>query len=124
MAKVLPTLAIFALTVNLFAGVMVTTGAAATLGVTTEVGGDRQVEQAQEEAGGFESGAPTGQTLFGMYNVIAGVLATIAAPVTALPNMLRRLGTPGAITGMLQGLLVVIYGLGVASFLRGYSLQD
>lgn len=124
MAKLLPTLAIFALSLNLFSGLILGTGAAATLGINPAVGGDQEVSQAQSQASEFKSGAPTGSTLFGMYNVVSGVVSTIAMPVTALPNMLRLAGTPQAITSMLQGILVVVYGLGVASFLRGYSLND
>lgn len=121
MAKLLPLLAIFALSLNLFAGLLVGTGAAATLDLDATVGGDESVEEAQSQADGFKSGSPTGSTLFGMYNVVAGVISTLALPVTGLPSMLSRAGTPKAITNMLQGILIVVYAMGVASFLRGYN---
>lgn len=124
MAKLLPTLAVFALSLNLFATLLLGTGAAATLGIDASVGGDSEVAESRSQAESFATGSPTGSTLFGMYNVIAGVLSTIAMPVTALPSMLERVGTPGAITNMLKGVLIVVYSLGVASFLRGYSLND
>jgi hypothetical protein len=124
MAKLLPLLAVFALSLNLFGGVLVSTGAAGTLGINPAVGGDDKVDEAQSQAEGFESGAPTGSTLFGMYNVLGGVVSTLALPVTGLPNMLRRAGTPSAITGLLRNLLLVIYAMGVVSFLRNYNLND
>lgn len=125
MAKLLPTIAIFALTLNLFGGVLVTTGAAGTMGINPTVGGDDKVESATEQAEGFRSGAPTGSTLFGMYNVLSGVVSTLAMPVTGLPSMLQLAGVPGAITNqLLQPLLAVMYALGIVSFLRGYSLND
>jgi len=124
MAKLLPTLAIFALSVNLFSALLMGSGAAATLGITAEVGGDQAVQSAQSQAGAFATGAPTGSTLFGMYNVLSGVLSTLAAPVTALPGMLSRLGVGGAFTGLIQGVLLVVYAMGIASFLRGYSLNN
>lgn len=124
MAKLLPILAVFALSVNLFAGLLVGTGAAADLGINPTVGGDDTVAESQDQASSFKSGAPTGSTLFGMYNVVSGVLSTIAMPVTALPAMLSRAGTPRAITDMLQGVLIVVYAMGIASFLRGYSLNN
>lgn len=124
MAKLLPILAIFALSLNLFSGLLIGTGAAAGLGISPEVGGDSTVEESTSQAESFQSGSPTGSTLFGMYNVIAGVLGTLASPVTALPNMLNTAGVPGAITGMMKGILAVVYALGLASFLRGYSLNS
>lgn len=125
MAKLLPALAIFALALNLWAGVMMSSGAAATMGIDTAVGGDDAVEQSQEQAEGFRSGAPTGSTLFGMYNVLSGVLSTLAMPVTALPTMLRRAGTPTVITNaLLRPILITVYALGTVSFLRGYSLNE
>lgn len=124
MAKVLPVLAIFALGLSVFSGLLVQTGAAATMGISPSVGGQDEVDQATSQAEGFKSGAPTGSTLFGMYNVVSGVYSTLALPVTGLPNMLKLAGTPAPITNrIIQPILVVIYALGVASFLRGFNLQ-
>jgi hypothetical protein len=124
MAKVLPILAIFALGLSVFSGLLVQTGAAATMGINPAVGGEDKVDQATSQAEGFKSGAPTGSTLFGMYNVVTGVVSTLTLPVTGLPNMLELAGTPEPITNrVVKPILMVIYGLGIASFLRGFSLQ-
>jgi len=124
MAKLLPTLAVLALSVNLFATLLVSSGAAATMGINPAVGGDDKVDEAKSEAGDIQSGAPTGSTLFGMYNVVSDAVSAIAAPVVALPDMLSRLGAPSVLTNMMKTVLGVVYGLGIISLLRGYSLND
>jgi len=124
MAKLLPILAVFALCLNLFSGLLMTPAAAGTLGINPAVGGDQKVDQAQQQAGEFRSGAPTGSTLFGMYNVLSNVLSTLALPVAGLPNMLNRAGVPSQLTGMMKIVLSVVYALGTVSFLRGYSLNN
>jgi hypothetical protein len=123
MAKLVPILAIFALCLNLMSGLLISTGAAATLGIQPEVGGDQAVSDAEQQADTFRTGAPTGSTLFGMYNVLAGVLGTLASPVTALPTMLHQAGTPKPLTDMMKVILGVIYALGAVSFLRAYRLN-
>jgi len=123
MARPITLLAIAFLSLNLFAGMITSTGLAADLGISTAVGAGDEVDQAVERANGtVDTGAPTGSTLFGMYNVLGSGLNAITAPVTAGPSMLSNIGVPGAITGMLQSLILVIYALGVISFMRGWGL--
>lgn len=99
------------------------TGVAGMLGLDTEVGGDEKVDSAVNNASEIRSGAPTGSTLFGMYNVLTDVLSTLALPITAGPMMLRRAGVPTVLTdALLQPIIAIVYALGIISFLRGWGL--
>lgn len=121
--RVITVMAIFFLTMNLFAGTLMSTGVGDMLGVSTEVGGDEEIDQATNESDEISSGSPTGSTLFGMYNVLASGLSTILVPVTAGPTMLSRAGLPTEITfGIIQPVILIVYALGIMSFLRGWGL--
>lgn len=98
-------------------------GVAATLGITANVGGDEKVDSAVSQAEKSQTGSPTGSTLFGMYNVLVQAVTVLTGTITAGPMMLRRAGVPSMITtGILQPLFAVIMGIGVVSFLRGWDL--
>jgi len=102
---------------------MVTSGTAAAIGVDTNVGGDDQVNKTTKYANSsVDTGAPTGSTLFGMYNVIAGGLNTLISTVTAGHTMLAQAGVPNVITGMLNTLFGVVIVIDILSFLRGWGL--
>lgn len=123
MARPVTTLLIFFLFFNLFAAMLMSTGVAATIGVDTNIGGGEKVDQTLEKANGtVETGAPTGSTLFGMYNVLAQGVQTIVGTVTAGHTMLAQAGVPGAITGMLNALFGVIVVVDIISFIRGWGL--
>lgn len=124
MARPISLLIVFFLTLNLFSGVLITTGVAETMGLggQVEIGGDEASEDVQNETENVSTGAPTGSTLFGMYNVLAGTLSTIRKIAFAGPIMLNNAGVPGAITGMFEIIIGVIYSLGLISFLRGFGL--
>jgi hypothetical protein len=122
MPKVMTQLAIFFLLLNLSIGVLTQTGVAADLGMQTTVAGDERIEQANETARSIEPGTESQDTLFGMYTRVTNAISTILGTVTAGPTMLKQLGFPKAITDMLGILFVVIYGLGLAQFIRGFNL--
>lgn len=123
MARPITLMAVFFLTMNLFSGMVMASGVGAMIGVDTAVGGDDKVSEAVDEQDNISSGAPTGQTLFGMYNALSEAVGTLAAPVTAGPTMLRRAGVPSAIThDFLQPIIAIVYAIGIISFLRGWGL--
>jgi len=99
-------------------------GVAATLGITANVGGDERVDDAVDAAKDEQqTGAPTGGTLFGMYNTLTQTVGVITGTITAGPTMLRRAGVPSMITtGILQPMFAVVIGIGIISFLRGWDL--
>lgn len=115
---------VFFLALNIFSNMLLVTGVAETMGLEgqVEVGGDEESEKVQEETGDVSTGAPTGSTLFGMYNVLAGTLETISDIAFAGPKMLNNAGLPDGITNGLSVLIGVVYALGLISFLRGWGL--
>lgn len=124
MARPLTLLTIFFLTFNLFAGLLMTTGVAADYGMERAVGGDDAVDKAVNQSEDTKTGAPSGSTLFGMYQVLADGVSTLALPVTAGPQMLARLPLfPAVIANtFLQPIIAVVYALGIISFMRGWGL--
>lgn len=136
MARPVTTLAIFFISMSLFTGAMQAQGIFATMGV----GGvgqpcpdnptDEQVKHiadctVEDLAGqeGVNSGTSTGQTLFGMYNVLAGQVGGIYDVIYPGLTLLERAGVPGWITeGILGNLFSVMIIIALLSFLRGWSL--
>ena len=121
MARLIEGLIVFSLALNLWSGMLVVSGAADDAGIAglVETGGDENVETAKQEAGEVSTGAPTGSTLFGMYNVLANTLGTLRAVVFGAPAMLYNLGTPSYITTPMEIVFGVVYSLGIIKFLRG-----
>jgi len=123
MARPITALAVTMLALNLFAGLLMSTGVAASIGVGTAVGGDQAASETVDSASEkIESGAPTGSTLFGFYNVLTSGLSTIAGVVTAGPTMMANAGVPGEITTLLQNIIALVYAVDLISFARGYNL--
>jgi len=122
MARPVTTLVIFFLCFNLFAGMVTSTGVADTIGIDAQVGED----QAFEDSTGkdqIDTGAPTGSTLFGMYNVLTNQIKNIFFLIFPGLRMLTRAGVPSYITaGFLSPLFSVMIIIGLVSFLRGWDL--
>jgi len=119
--KILETLVVFFLVMNLFSGVLISTGAAADVGLEGQLttGGDENVNNARDTTENVSTGAPTGQTLFGLYNVLAKTLGEIRQVAFGGPAMLYNLGVPGALTGMAEVLIGFTYAFALIKFLRG-----
>lgn len=123
MGRLLSTMVVFFFALNAFSGLLLTSGAAATLGISgqVEVGGDDAAQTAESQSEEISTGAPTGSTLFGLYNVLAGILGQIYEVVFAGPVMLRNAGVPESITNMLTAIVGLVYAMGLVSFLRGFD---
>jgi len=123
---------LFFLAFNLLAGVVNATGIGQAIGLGTQVGGEDIDEGVPKES--VSTGAPTGQTLFGMYNVLAGQLSKLFGLIFPGLGMLRNtivpawiVGNPSANNafeqvGILAPMMSVIITLGIISFLRGWAL--
>lgn len=123
MARPITILMFSFLFLNLWAGVLMSTGVAQTIGVDTAVGGDDALDTTRDRADDVESGAPTGSTLFGMYNVLAGGVAALTTITTAGPTMLQQAGVVPPVLGtMLKTIFSVVIAVGIISFLRGWDL--
>lgn len=123
MARPITTLAIFFIALNLWAGVMMSTGFADTLGIDANVGEDEAVDEAVQDSENVSSGTSTGSTLFGMYQTVAGQVGGLLSTIFPGLRMLERAGTPKAITqGFLGPLFTVMIGIMIMSFFRGWDL--
>lgn len=121
MARPVTLLVVFFISMNLLAAII--PGSA--LGLDTNVGGDAVRERIPEDAenDSIQSGAPTGQTLFGMYNVLSTQVSNLFSVIFPGLNMLERAGAPTEILyGVLAPLFSVLIFLDVLSFLRGWGL--
>lgn len=108
---------------NLLAGIYMEEGVWGNADIDAAIGGDEDVEETRQFANDtVDTGAPTGQTLFGMYNVLADGFNTLISTVTAGPTMLNQAGVPGSITGMLNILFGVVIVVDLLSYLRGWGL--
>ncbi len=119
--RILELLVVFFLALNLFSGMLVATGVASDIGLggQLEVGGDQDANTAEQSAQNISTGAPTGSTLFGMYNVLADTLSQLRVIVLGGPAMLYNAGVPGFITTPMEVMMAVVYGVGIIMFLRG-----
>jgi len=128
MARPVTTAALFFITLSLFSGTLQATGVAETLHLDQRVGGDEAVNDVQDTASSVDTGAPTGQTLFGMYNVLADQLSAILGVFNPGLRMLYNAGGPAFLfgapgtVGLLPPILTFVKAIGVISFLRGWGL--
>lgn len=124
MARPVTLAVVFFLALNVFAGVLMSTGAAATLGISAEVGGDQATQKLnQNTQGGLPTGSPSDGTLFGLYNVVGGVLSSIYDFVFPGLNMLNRVGVPAWLTDRILGdIFSLLITIDVAAFIRGYEI--
>lgn len=123
MARPVTLLVVFFLAFNLFAGLLMTTGVAAMLGLDATVGGDDAVDDATQDAQSTDTGTATGGTLFGMYNVLAGGFGDIAEVIYPGLTMLERAGVPGFLTNqLLEPLFSFAIFIDIVSFVRGWGL--
>lgn len=124
MARPITLLAVFFLTLSLFSQMLISTGVAATIGLDTQVGGDGAADEVTKTAESqVESGAATGDTLFGLYNVLATQVSDILGIFNPGLRMLENAGVPGPIiNGLLMPIVSLVKFVGIVSFLRGWDL--
>jgi len=128
MSRPITVLAFFFIALSLFSGTLYSTGVADTLHLDQRTGGGDAVKDARDTATSVESGAPTGQTLFGMYNVLSDQLASLFGIFNPGLRMLYNAGGPAwlfggpATIGLLPPLASFVKFIGIVSFLRGWGL--
>lgn len=86
--------AVFLMFINGAAGVLTASGTAADLGVTPAVGGDTEVQQANDAMSSIEAGGGFGQTLYGLYNSVTGPTKAAVGLVFGGPIILASIGIP------------------------------
>lgn len=123
MSRPVTLLVVFFLALNVFSGVLLSTGAAATLGIGVEVGEDDARQELAQQTGELPTGSPSDGTLFGLYNVVGGVLSSIYDFVFPGLRMLNRAGVPVFITDRLLGdTMSLLITIDIAAFVRGYEI--
>lgn len=123
MARPITMLVIFFLCFNLFAGMLMATGAVGAIGLgSTSVGGDGATEDLRGETDSVPTGSGAGQTLFGLYNVLTSFVSGVFSYIFPGVAMLERAGVPGYITGMLNTVFSVLIAIDVVAFFRGWDL--
>lgn len=123
MARPVTLLVVFFLSLNVFAGVLGSTGAAATLGINVELGEDTAREELAQQTGELPTGSPSDGTLFGLYNVIGGFLSRVYDFIFPGLRMLNRAGVPVFITDRLMGdIFSLLITIDIAAFVRGYEI--
>jgi len=119
-------LIIFFVAMNIFAGIFLSTGVAAMLGMSGQISQNPDVADAVDDKrndANLDTGAGSGDTLFSMYNSVLGGFIGLFEDVLPALALLNYAGVPSWITGTLMGgmfgIVATIDGL---SFIRGYSL--
>jgi len=119
---------VFFVAMNLFAGVFLSTGIAASLGMDDRIQTSDQVSQEvddrrAEDGAEIDTGAGTGTTLFGLYNSVLGGFIGLFENVLPALKLLAYAGVPTWITGTLfGGMLGIVATIDGLSFVRGYDL--
>jgi hypothetical protein len=122
MARPVTQLVVFFVALNLFAGVLMSTGVAAMIGIDASVGGNDAVDERTGKTN-VDTGTGQGDTLFGLRNVIGGQVASLFGVIFPGLEMLRRAGVPGVLIGGFLGpLFSVMLTIGLLSFFRGWDL--
>jgi len=124
MSRPITTLAIFFLSLSLFSQMLLATGVAATIGLDANIGGDNAADEVTETAEGeVESGATSGDTLFGLYNVLATQVSNVLGIFNPGLRMMGNAGVPSPIINMLlMPIVSLIKFIGIVSLLRGWDL--
>lgn len=120
MARPVTTLVVFFLCFNLWAGILVETGAASELGIDPDVGHDELVTELDDKD--VPSGSGIGETLFGLYNMLAGFINSVFGFATAGTSMLGNAGVPSAYVGSLEVIFGVLTIVDLVSFYKGWGL--
>jgi hypothetical protein len=123
MARPLTTLVVFFFAMNLFAGVLVSTGVAGVIGIDAQVGEDDKFDQEINQRENVSTGTEGGGTLFPMYNVLGDQLGGLYDTIYPGLNMMERAGVPDYITDDILGnLFSILTFIGIVSFIRGWGL--
>ena len=119
MARPTTVLVIFLIAMNLFAGVVVSQGVDTMLGIDATVGEDQAIDNAASSTKSVSTGTGVGETLFGMYNVLASGVSDVYGAIYPALNMLDRAGVPGYIVyGLLGNMFTFVIFFDIVLFLR------
>lgn len=116
-------LTVFALMLNGWASVLASAGVAEDLGVSWAPGGNGEIQAMETAAKSISpGGGGIGETLFALYNAMAGTFVTIFEVVFAGPLMLMNVGVPAWIVQPFGAILVFIWAIDIAYILSGRDI--
>jgi len=116
-------LLLFLVFMNAFAGALTATPIGADLGVDPDPGGDEAIEDANNQSEEFQSSNGGGETLFGLYNALAGLLEGLLNTLPAIA-MLKNAGAPDFLVNYGFAGYSIILGLDVAGYIRSGGLME
>lgn len=90
------------------------------MGVSAEVGGDELIDQQAEKD--IPSNTGIGETLFGLYNMLAGFINGVFNLATVGLSMLETAGVPSFYTTQLERLFGILIIIDLVSFYKGWGL--
>lgn len=121
MARPVTLLVIAFVSLNALAGVLTGLGIDDQLGLNSPPDSDKLDQRHSSEE--IETGSPTGQTLFGMYNVLAGQFADLISVFTPGLNLMVNAGMPAWIRDqLLIPLFSTMSLIALLSYIRGWGL--
>lgn len=116
-------LTVFFILLNGFANTLAASGVSEDLGITWSPGGNGEIEAMRTAARSISpGGAGIGDTLFALYNAMAGSFTTIFEVIFAGPLMLQNVGLPGWIIDPFTVLLAFIWAIDIAYILSGRDI--
>lgn len=123
MARPINVLFVFTYSIMLFGLLLQSSGVAGMLGLGLQLGGQEAADSIESETGGnVETGAATGETLFGLYNVLGGRLGALLAAINPGLQMINNAGVPAFLMqDFVIPIATAIKTIGVIFFLRGIS---
>lgn len=88
------------------------------LGVQPDLGNTDQIDRAKQSVEEVNTGGGGGDTLFGLYNTIAGPIETIFDTIMPGAKMLKNVGVPDYLVNFTFGTLALIPGIDFILFMR------
>lgn len=88
------------------------------LGLDTTTSNGDDIEAKADNARDFSVGGGVGETLFGLYNAVAGVLETVFDTLTPGAKMLKSAGVPDYLVNFTFAGLYVVPGIDLINFFR------
>jgi len=113
---------IFAIFLNAVPGLMLASGVAADMGVDPSVGGDAQVQEANQEASNIEPSGGFGETLFTLYTSLGTTLQGVLGVLIGAELMFISLGVPDWLVAFIFAPKFIIFGAALIYVLAGRRL--
>lgn len=116
------TIVVFVIFLNAVPGLLVSSGVAEDMGVDISIGGDTQVQEANQAADSIEPSGGFGQTLFTLYTSLGGTLQAILGLVIGGELLFLSLGVPEWLVAFVFAPKYIVVGATLIYVLAGRRL--